>query len=242
MSDGGVDPFVLEVIEAHGGLERWRSVRAIRGRVRTGGLLPRTRFPGTRLRDARLEVEPGAIRAVGGSFPEPGRRGVFERGTVWIETEGGEVLASRERPREAFFGASGLRRNLRWDELDTAYFAGYAWWNYLSFPLLLLHDGVEVSLAGPRRLDVSFPPGLDTHSPRQSFHLDEGLRLRRHDYTAEVVGSWARAVHLCEDHVEVDGLVFPTRRRVYPAGPRGGPLRAPTLVALDLSEIEVDYS
>ena len=242
MSGGGAEAFVAEVVEAHGGRERWESVRAIRGRVRTGGLLPRTRFPGNRLRDARLEVEPGAVRAVGSPFPAAGRRGVYERGEVRIETDDGRVLASRSQPREAFFGRSGMRRNLRWDELDTGYFAGYAWWNYLSFPVLLLRDGVEVERTGPRRLDVTFPPGIDTHSPRQSFHLDDELRLRRHDYTAEVVGRWARAVHLCERHVTVDGLVLPTKRRVYPAGPGERRLPAPTLVALDLSEIEVDYS
>ena len=239
---GEAEAFVAEVVEAHGGRERWESVRAIRGRVRTGGFLPRTRFPGNRLRDADLEVELAAVRAVGAPFPEAGHRGVFERGSVRIETDDGYVLASRSRPRDAFLGLSGLRRNLRWDALDTGYFAGYAWWNYLSFPLLLLREGVQVRLAGTRRLDVTFPPGVDTHSPRQSFHFDDELRLRRHDYTAEVVGSWARAAHLCERHTTVDGLLLPLRRRVYPAAPGGRRLPGPVLVALDLSEVRIDYS
>ena len=40
--------------------------------------------------------------------------------------------------------ALGLRRNLRWDALDSVYFAGYAMWNYLTAPYLLTREGVEV--------------------------------------------------------------------------------------------------
>ena len=90
-----------------------------------------------------------------------------------------------------------------------------------------------------RRLEARFPAGIDTHCPRQVFYYDRELRLRRHDYTAEVVGRWAHAAHMCADHVEVGGLLFPTRRRVVPRGPGNRPLPFPTLVALQLSEIEV---
>jgi hypothetical protein len=86
---------------------------------------------------------------------------------------------------------------------------------------------------------VAFPPGLDTHSPRQSFFYDESLRLRRHDYVAEVVGRWAHAAHFCDEHREAGGLLFPTRRRVVPIGPGERPLPGPVLVSLDLDEIDV---
>jgi hypothetical protein len=45
-----------EVLEAHGGLERWRAARTVRARVRSGGLLVRTRVPGNRFADYRLTV------------------------------------------------------------------------------------------------------------------------------------------------------------------------------------------
>ena len=140
-------------------------------------------------------------------FPEDGQRGVFERGRARIETDAGDVIASRADPRPAFFGRAGLRRNLRWDALDSAYFAGYAIWNYLTAPLLLTRDGVQVSEGDAwekegeswRRLEADFPEGLDTHSRRQTLlHRRQG-RLRRHDYVAEVVGGWARAAHNCAD-------------------------------------------
>jgi hypothetical protein len=239
-----------EVLEAHGGRQRWASARTIRGTVRSGGLLIRTRVPGSRLAKGRIEVRVGEPFASASPFPSQGRRGVFDHGAVRIETLDGEVLESRERPRELFSGRSGLRRNLRWDALDFAYFAGYAWWNYLNVPYLLARVGVRVREIEPwrgpgstqtwRRLEARFPADLDTHSPQQVFYYDGELRLRRHDYTAEVVGGWARAAHMCADHVEAGGLLFPTRRWVRPVGPRNRPLPAPTLVSLELSEIEVE--
>jgi hypothetical protein len=53
------------------------------------------------------------------------------------------------------------------------------------------------------------------------------------------VSSLANAAHLCEAHREFGGFVFPTRRRVLPKGIRGRPLRAPTIVSLELDSIEV---
>ncbi len=241
-----------EVLEAHGGRERWAKARTIRGRVRSGGLLIRTRVPGNGFRDGRIEAKVGDPVCTAAPFPRDGRRGVFDHGAVRIEALDGEVLESRERPRELFFGRAGLRRNLRWDALDAAYFAGYAWWNYLNAPNLLAREGVEVREIEPwraaggggpetwRRLEARFPDDLDTHSPRQLFYYDRELRLRRHDYTPEVVGGWARAAHMCADHVQAGGLVFPTRRWVRPVGPRNRAMPFPTLVALALSEIEVE--
>ena len=76
MSAGLLD----EVLEAHGGLERWRSARSIQARVRSGGLLLRTRVPGNRFADYRLTVDAQEPRAVMDPFPREGTRGVFERG------------------------------------------------------------------------------------------------------------------------------------------------------------------
>lgn len=238
-----------EVLDAHGGRERWAAARTIRARIRSGGLLVRTRFPGNRMADGRMEVAVGEQLALGEPFPGEGRRAVLDHGSVRIETLAGEVLESRERPRELFFGRSGVRRNLRWDALDAAYFAGYAWWNYLNVPYLLAREDVAVGELEPwrergetwRRLSTSFPPAIETHSERQTFYYDEALRLRRHDYVAEVIGGWARAAHMCADHVVAGGLTFPTRRWVRPIGPRSRPLPGPTLVSLQVSEIEVEF-
>ncbi len=204
-------------------------------------------MPGNKFADYKLEASLAEPRAVMDPFPRRGQRAVFDRGEARIETAEGEVVERRADPRAAFSGLSGLRRNLRWDALDSAYFGGYAMWNYLTTPLLLTRPGVQTSEGDDwqqgvetwRRLEVTFPEDLDTHSRQQTFYFDSRGRLRRHDYVAEVVGRWARAAHLCAEHVDADGMIFPTRRWVRPVGPVNRVMPGPTLVSLRLSEIEV---
>ena len=237
-----------EVLDAHGGLRRWQAARTVSARVRTGGLLVATRVPGNRFADYRVTVGIHEARTVLDPFPGPGRRGIFEGSAVRIESSDGEVISSRSNPRAEFFGRSGLRRNVRWDPLDSVYFAGYAMWNYLSIPYLLTREDIGIE-EGPvwrengetwRRLNAAFPAGIDTHSSRQSFYFDERALLRRHDYAPEVIGRWARAAHFCTGHVGAGGLVFATRRWVRPIGPGNRALPLPTLLWLELNDIRVE--
>jgi hypothetical protein len=236
-----------EVLAAHGGLERWRAVTALIAHGTFGGLL-RARFPANRMSNVIVRVQLAEQHAVFHGFPEDDQRAVFDRGDVRIETRDGELIKRRRNARAAFAGLSGLRRNVRWDALDAAYFAGYAWWNYLTTPILLTREGVAITEADPwpeageqwRRLEVSFPPDIHTHSPRQTFHVDADGIIRRHDYIAQPVSQWARAAHYCSDHRHFAGLVFPTRRRVRPRGPGGRSLPNPVLVALDIDHIEIE--
>ena len=238
-----------EVVAAHGGLDRWRAVTALTAHGRFGGFL-QSRFPGNRMANVTVRVELAEPRAVFHGFPHEDQRAVFDRGDVRIETPDGELINARRNARAAFAGPGGLRRNFRWDALDAAYFAGYAWWNYLSAPMLLTREGVTVSDGDSwsesgeqwRRLEVSFPPDIPTHSARQTFYVDAAGLIRRHDYVAEPIGRWARAAHYSHDHRYFAGLLFPTRRRVRPRGPGGRSLPYPILVALDIDQIEVETS
>ena len=241
-------PLLDEVMDAHGGLERWRAARAIRARVRSGGFLLRTRVPGNRFADYRLTVEPRRSEGHVRSLPaqgtarrlrslrcadrERGRRGdrVSSRSSQSVLRPLGPApqpsvgrprlgvlrrLRDVELPREPVPAEPRRRRGEEgeaWDE------HGERW----------------------RRLEVAFPPGLDTHSQHQSFYFDSTLRLRRHDYVADVIGGWARVAHRCEDHVEAGGLVFPTRRWVRPLGPGNRPLPFPTMVWLKIDELRVE--
>ena len=226
-----------EVLAAYGGIDRWRAVETVRAHVRTGGLLLATRAPRELVAEYRLTMRTGEqwveLDPVG--VPE---RVVFDRGAVRLTGPDGEVLGERRDPRPLFFGRRGLRRNLRWDPLDLGYFAGYAMWNYLALPFLLAHDGVALTELPGRRLDAVFPEAIHTHSSRQTFWFGSDGLLRRHHYTAGVVGRWARAAHAVHDHREFDGLLFPTRRRVTPRGPGGRALPGPTLVWIAVDAVE----
>jgi hypothetical protein len=236
-----------EVLNAHGGLDSWRAVTALTAHGRFGGLLS-SRFPGNRMATVNVRVELAQQNVVFYGFPQEDSQAVFDRGEVRVETRDGDLIDARRDARAAFGGLSGLRRNVRWDALDCAYFAGYAWWNYLSTPLLLTREGVIVTEGDTwsepgeqwRRLEVSFPPDIHTHTRRQSFYVDAAGLIRRHDYLAEPIGKWAHAAHYCDEHRHFDGLVFATRRRVRPRVPGGRSLARPILVALDIDQVDIE--
>ena len=224
-----------EAIQAHGGLEAFEAKRELHARIRSGGFALRSKRgrPGA-LADYAATIDTREPRMVFHGYPRTGRRGVFERDRVRIEDDQGEVLTERSDPRSAI---RSLRRNLWWDQLDLLHFAGYAIWNYFCTPFLFARPGFEVEQLDGRRLRVLFPPDVPTHSREQTFYFDDSGRLTRLDYTAEVFGGWARAVHLCEEHREFDGILFPTRRRVYPRRRDGRPRPFPTLVWIDVESV-----
>jgi hypothetical protein len=222
-------------IEAHGGLDAFQSKSEIRARIRSGGFaLVSKRGRRGVLADYETTIDTREPRTVIEGYPREGRRGVFESERVWIESNGGEVLAERRDPRSVI---RSFRRNLWWDQLDLLHFAGYALWNYFNAPFLFTRPGFETSELDGRRLHVRFPPDIPTHSRDQTFYFDESGLLTRLDYTAEVFGNWARAAHLCEEHREYDGVVFPTRRRVYPRRRDGRPRPRPTIVWIDVESV-----
>ena len=232
---------VARAIEAHGGLTVWDSAVELSVRLSSGGFAFASKLQARAVRDIEGRVSTRGQRTVLEPYPEPGRRGVFEDGAVRIERSDGEIVAARADARAAF---GGVRHALWWDRLDMLYFAGYALWTYLSLPFLLARPEYGVRELEPwqeggetwRRLAVTFPAGIHTHCREQVLHLDERGLIRRHDYTAEPIGSWAHAAHYCHDHRDFHGLVVPTRRRAYPRRPDGRPRRAPLLVWIDVDD------
>ncbi len=157
-----------------------------------------------------------------------GHTAVLEGQSIRLEDNTGQIVASRKDPRRFFpYG----RRALWWDRLDRAYFSCYALWNYLTFPSLLLRDDIQWKELPDERLEALFPPSLPTHSTRQVFYFDrESGLLRRHDYTAEVFGSWARAANQVLEHATSETIPYPSHRRVTPIGVGNRPLSRPVLV------------
>jgi hypothetical protein len=238
---------LTDAIEAHGGARRWGKVAEVGAHVRSGGLLMRVKGRSRSFIDYGLNVSTQKETAIFEPYPAPRTTGLYAGDSVRILAADGSVVEERDDPRAAFSGRAGLRRNLRWDELDALYFAGYAMWNYLNLPFLLARPGFESSEGEPievdgepwRRLDVTFPDGFHSHCREQTLYFDERNLLRRHDYSPDVVSPLANAAHFSDEHTEVDGLVFPTKRRVVPKAPGGHPLPGPTVVWIDLSAIKV---
>jgi len=86
--------------------------------------------------------------------------------------------------------------------------------------------------------DRPLPAELEVFSKTQTIYLgDDGL-LRRMDYDIEIAGNTSGA-HYVHDYIEVAGIKFPTRRRIYPRQADGSSLSEPLVVSIDLVGIEV---
>jgi hypothetical protein len=236
---------IEHAIAAHGGRELWEGASEISARVSSGGLAFASKLQGAAVRDVEARVSTRGQRVTFTPYPQRGRRGVLEAGgSVHIEADSGEVLTRRERARDAF---ADMRHKLWWDKLDILYFGTYAMWTYMSVPFVFSRDDYGARELDPwneggshwRRLAVTFPPRVHTHSREQVFYFDERGLIRRHDYTAEPIGGWARAAHYCFEHQRCDGLTVPTRRLVYPRRRDNRPRSRPRLVWIELSDVRV---
>jgi hypothetical protein len=237
----GAEALLAEAIEAQGG-DAYEAASELTARVQCGGWAFPLRFKRGAFSDFTGTVSTSEPRVVISPYPEPGRRGVFDRGAVRIETDEGEVIAERSDPRPAF---GSFRRNIWWDDLDLMYFGGYALWGYLNAPFMLRRPGFELEETEPWREDgetwrglrVRFPDDVPAHSREQLYYFDERGLIRRNDYTAEVFGSWAKATHYCWDHERFDGLVVPTRRKAMPRRGNGKAVRRVTVVSLAITDV-----
>jgi len=231
-----------QAISAHGGLGAWEQAGEVVVRLSSGGFAFASKLQGHAVRGVDARVATTGQRVLFEPYPSAGHRGLLdEDGSVRIETGASEVVHARQSPRAAF---GDLRHRVWWDRLDILYFGTYAMWTYVSAPFVFLRDGYRLQELEPweergrrwRRLSVTFPQGVHTHCREQIFYIDEQGLIRRHDYTAEPFGQWARAAHYCFDHRSFDGLLMPTRRLVYPRRPDNTPRSRPRLVWIEVSE------
>ena len=95
--------------------------------------------------------------------------------------------------------------------------------------------GVDVRRAFDLTERASSRAGL-----RCVFHVDDSGLIRRNDYTAQVVGSWAAAAHDVDAYEEADGLLIARRRRVRPRARSGHARPGPMLVWIDVVAARVE--
>lgn len=233
---------IQEVIEAHGGRDRWQAVEVIEASLSSGGLAFASRLQPFALRNLRISVSPHQRRVALRDYCKKNWCGYWTSSHVQIRDENDALVLERHEPRAQF---NCLVKQFRWDKLDVLYFAGYALWNYLSFPFILKVPGVTVAeqdvteTHGVRRLVATFNRDVPTHSATHTFHVDESRRLLRHDYTTDVIGRWATAANYCLASAQVAGFRFYTRRKVYPRMGGRIVLPFPTLVWIEIDDINV---
>jgi hypothetical protein len=113
---------VNEAIEAHGGREYWNSLEALDVVISARGFLF-TAKQRPILDHVRMRAYTKEAKFLFFGFPNPGETAeLIGNSEVRILDGKGTVISRRENPRRAFHG---MRRLVRWDDLDFIYFAGF---------------------------------------------------------------------------------------------------------------------
>jgi hypothetical protein len=227
-------------VDAHGGLSRWNQLKRVKASLSITGAIWQMKGKPDILNDVSIEAELHKERLTT-HFNGKGIRTVFDPNRVIVETEGGRLVDSREDPRSAFRGHT---RQTPWDDVHVAYFSSYALWNYLTIPFLYTYSGFVTEELAPwqengeqwRPLKVTVPDSVASHSREQVAYFGPDGLLRRHAYTVDIMGG-AAGLNYASDLRNVDGIVVPTKRRVYARDANNQKIPEPVLVAIDIREI-----
>lgn len=238
-----MDDLVDMILSAHGGLEHWRTFSSLKAHLLQGGVLWSVKGHAGLLDDTTVTVDLRREHASHAPFGDAGRRSSFTPDLVSLQNANGETIEELAAPRQSF-----ARHTLEtpWTELQLAYFAGCAMWTYLNMPFLLAAPGVESTRIDPwdekgetwERLRVRFPDTIATHSTEQTLYVGPDGLLKRHDYDVEIAGNTPGA-HYISGYLDVQGVMIPTRRRIFAREPDGRAMADPMVVSIDLDQIEL---
>jgi hypothetical protein len=231
-------------VKAHGGLERWNKVKSIKVAASITGAIWFVKGQGDVLKSVVLTAETKTERLTV-DFPGQDKRFIFEPYRIVTQKTDGTMIEARDNPEKSF---EGQQRETPWDNIHVAYFAGEALWTYLNTPFLYTQAGFVTEEISPihvegerwRRLKVTFPDTVKSHTREQiSCFGPDGL-LRRHDYTVDILGG-ATGLNYASDYREVHGIIIPTKRRVYAYEGDYQLVKEPLLVKIDMDEIALAY-
>jgi hypothetical protein len=232
---------LAEVIESHGGADLWRQLRRFSARMSIGGMLLADKGKADTLKDVVVDgsTREQFLRFTG--FTAPDLRATYRPDRVTVESLDGQVLAARDQPRAAF---AGHIDSTRWDDLHLAYFVGYANWNYLTTPFVLAGEGFASEELAPwqedgqtwRRLKVTFPSGIATHSPEQTFYFDQQGLQRCVEYRA-IAACGAMFCDYTWAQEEFSGIIVPTQRSAFRLASNGRVITDPPSVTVELLDV-----
>jgi hypothetical protein len=92
------------VLEAHGGFDNWKGVTGVDLRLTLGGYLFEIKQHPDGLRTALVKVDACRPRTLIVPFPEQGKRGIYQDGKVWVQTDAGAMVEELPAPRTAYEG------------------------------------------------------------------------------------------------------------------------------------------
>jgi hypothetical protein len=224
-------------VAAHGGLDRWNQVQSITVGASITGAFWHVKGKGDALKDVRFEVDT-TRELLTMDFVGQDKRSVFEPLRVVMQRRDGALIDGRDDPERSF---DGHRFETPWDDIHLAYFTGAALWTYLNTPFLCTWPGFVTEEVTPieaggemwRRLKVTFPDHIKSHTRQQIVCFGPDGLLRRHDFTFDVLGGVPGELY-ATGYRDVDGIIIPTTRRAWQDDDQLVPA-----VAIDMGEITV---
>jgi len=229
-------------IKAHGGMDRWSTVTSVEITASITGAIWHVKGKPDVLKSVVMTADTGSERLTT-VFPGQDKRSVFEPDRVVIERADGTSAEARDDPEASF---AGQKLDTPWDDIHVAYFSGEALWTYLNTPFPYARDDFATEEIAPveaagetwRRLKVTFPDTVKSHTREQIFCFGADGLLRRHDYTVDILGG-GTGLNYATDYQDIDGIIFPMTRRVYAYTGDYELVPEPVLVAIDIADVKL---
>lgn len=180
-------------VKAHGGIDRWNKIKSIKVTASITGAIWAVKGRPDVLKNVVFELETQNER-VEMSFPGQKKSTVFEPLLISVKT--GDLpneVQLFENPESTF---EALTAETPWEDVHIAYFSGEAFWTYLTTPFLYTYPGFATEEIEPwnengeiwRRLKITFPDYVKSHTKEQVSFFGPDFLLRRHDYTVDILG------------------------------------------------------
>jgi hypothetical protein len=226
-----------KVLDAYGGEELWKNSKYIEAEVSVKGLNFTLKQRPT-LNHAKIKMEIG--RPFSKLYPIGNDKnivGVLDGINVRLENEYGEVIAVRKDARKYFpFG----RRLFYWDDLDLAYFANDVFWNYFTFPNLLLNETIIWTEKEEGLLEAVFPDARPTPNKTEQFHIEVLTgRLIQRDYTVEIKSKHATPANVVLEHKVENVFLYPSSKKVTPRTKSAEVLSGPVLIDIVVHDFKL---
>ncbi|WP_149530457.1 hypothetical protein [Tardiphaga sp. P9-11] len=227
-------------LEAHGGLKRWNEFQTLRVDLSIAGAIWEIKHCPGLLTDKKFELQTHYEKLSITPYFKPNLRSVFVPDRQTLETLTGKIVEAREHPEAAF---ANQEREMPWDKFHAAFFASEALWTYLTSPFLYTYPGFESEEIEPwyengeqwRRLRVTFPDHIVSHTKTQITHFGPDGLMRRHDYTVDILGG-ATGANYTTDYQDYQGLMMPMTRRIYAYDEAMKKVLEPLLVSIDFRD------
>jgi hypothetical protein len=228
-------------VQAHGGLELWNNLKTINAGASITGAIWHVKSRPEVLKKVTFEMTTHK-EMLKMTFPGTEKITVFEPKLITIRTNAAKEPEQWLDPKGAF---NGHELSTPWQDVHVAYFSGEALWTYLTTPFLYTYPGFISEEIDPwyengevwRRLKVTFPENISSHTREQiSYFGPDGL-IRRHDYTVDILGG-ATGANYATNYQNINGLIVPATRLIYAyTGEEHKVVENPVLVSIEMESI-----